>query len=256
VEAPNILKLMYRNILVNTDPGSLTILIGLPALYLVFFGFGFGALASSSPQGSSDYRSYLTPGIMAFQSVMAGTVGGSMLWADRRWGMLAQLLVGPFTRFQYLLGIMFTSLIFGLAGALVMLVAAYALFVSISLTLIGTLFMFGTIAVGSIFFGSLMLLISAMVKSNNAYNSIQILILFVVNFASTVFYPLSQGLPLPIKVLFDVNPLTYVANNVRDGYFGMLATSDLYQLALLCVETIVVLILAARAYVRSDVSFV
>jgi len=187
---------------------------------------------------------------------MAGTVGGSMLWADRRWGMLAQLLVGPFTRLQYLLGIMFTSLIFGLAGALVMLGAAYALLISTSVTLYGAFVMFGSIAVGSIFFGSLMLLISALVKSNNAYNSIQILILFVVNFASTVFYPLSPGLPLPIRVLFLVNPLTYVANSVRAGYFGSLPTGDLYQLALLAIETVAVLILAVRAYVRSDVSFV
>jgi ABC-2 type transport system permease protein len=257
METPNILKLMYRNILVNTDPGSLTILIGLPALYLIFFGFGFGSLASSSSQGLGDYREYLTPGIMAFQSVMAGTVGGSMLWADRRWGMLAQLLVGPFTRLQYLLGIMFTSLIFGLAGALVMLGAAYLLLLtSISVSLFGVVVMFGCIAIGSIFFGSLMLLISALVKSNNAYNSIQILILFVVNFASTVFYPLSPSLPLPIRILFQVNPLTYVANIVRDGYYGTLPMGDVYYLVLLCVETAVVLILAARAYVRSDVSFV
>ncbi|EQD38826.1 ABC transporter permease, partial [mine drainage metagenome] len=59
-----------------------------------------------------------------FQAVMAGTVGGSMLWADRRYGMLAQLLVGPFTRLQYLLGIMFTSVLFGLGGAVVMLALA------------------------------------------------------------------------------------------------------------------------------------
>lgn len=255
METPHILRLMYRNIVVNTDPGSLTILVGLPALYLVFFGFGFGALTSSA-QGSSDYRAYLTPGIMAFQCVMAGTVGGSMLWADRRWGMLAQLLVGPFTRLQYLLGIMFTSLIFGLAGALVMLGVAYVLLISTSVSLFGAFVMFGSIAVGSIFFGSLMLLISALVKSNNAYNSIQILILFVVNFASTVFYPLSPGLPLPIRVLFLVNPLTYVANSVRAGYFGSLPTGDMYQMALLVVETVVVLTLAVRAYVRSDVSFV
>ena len=38
---PNLLRLIYRNILVNTDPGSLVILIGLPGMYLVFFGFGF-----------------------------------------------------------------------------------------------------------------------------------------------------------------------------------------------------------------------
>jgi ABC-2 type transport system permease protein len=242
---------MYRNMVVNRDPGSLIILLGLPAMYLVFFGFGFGSLASSS----SNYLSYLTPGIMSFQAVMAGTVGGSVLWADRRWGMLAQLLVGPFTRLEYLLGIMFTSVLFGLGGALVMLGGALLLLGSLPVTLFGGAIMFGSILVGSIFFGSLMLFISALVKSNNAYNSIQILVIFVVNFASTVFYPLSPGLPLPIKVLFEVNPLTYVADAVRDAYFGTLTTADGYQMAVLCLETVAILFLAVRAYMKSDVSF-
>jgi len=110
--------------------------------------------------------------------------------------------------------------------------------------------------VGSIFFGSLMLLISGMVKSNNAYNSIQILIIFVVNFASTVFYSFSSTLPLPIQVLFQINPLTYVANAARGGFVGTLPASSAWQLPLLVVETVVVLALATRVYVRSDISFV
>jgi ABC-2 type transport system permease protein len=254
LEVPNLLRLIYRNIVVNTDPGSLIILVGLPGMYLVFFGFGFQSLASSGGSGSG-YISFLTPGIMAFQVVMAGTVGGSMLWADRRWGMLSQLLVGPFTRLQYLLGIMLTSLLFGLGGALVMLGIAYALLGTAPTGLLGVGVMFASITVGSIFFGALMLLISALVKSNNAYNSVQILIIFVVNFASTVFYPLSNGLPIVLRVLFEVNPLTYVADAVRGGYSGTLTATDGTQMLLLVAETVVVLFLAVRAYMRSDVSY-
>ncbi len=253
MEAPNITRLIYRNIKVNTDPGSLTILIGLPAMYLVFFGFGFASIASSGSGGAS-YLSYLTPGLMAFQAVMAGTVGGSMLWADRRWGMLAQLLVGPFTRLQYLLGIMLTSVLFGLGGSLVMLLIAYLLLGALPVSLTGVGVMLVVITVGSIFFGSLMLLIAAYVKSNTAYNSIQILVLFLVNFASTVFYPLSPNLPIPLKALFAANPLTYIADAVRAGYFGAFTTTIGYEVILLCAETVVVLVLATRAYMRSDVS--
>jgi len=251
---PNLLRLIYRNIVVNTDPGSLVILVGLPGLYLVFFGFGFQSLASSGGSGNS-YLTYLTPGIMSFQIVMAGSVGGSMLWADRRWGMLAQLLVGPFTRLQYLLGILLTSMLFGLGGALVMLGVAYALLGTIPTQLLALGVIFASITVGSIFFGALMLLLAALVKSNTTYNSIQILLLFVVNFASTVFYPLSSGLPLALRVLFEVNPLTYVADAVRGAYSATLTPQDAYQMLLLVAETVVVLVLATRSYMRSDVSY-
>ncbi len=249
---PNLLRLIYRNIRVNTDPGSLIILVGLPAMYLVFFGFGFQSLAGGS--GSGSYIDYLTPGIMSFQAVMAGTVGGGMLWADRRYGMLAQLLVGPFTRLQYLLGIMFTSVLFALGGAAVMMGMALVLVQVPAISAVAVLVMFAVITLGAIFFGSLMLLISALVKSNNAYNSVQILVIFVVNFASTVFYPISSSLPAALRYLFLINPLTYIANAVRGVFTGTLTASDGIQVAVLAAETVVVLFLATRAYLRSDVS--
>jgi len=254
MQYPNLMKLVYRNIKVNTDYGTLIILIGLPALYLVFFGFGFQSLVSASGSAGT-YLAFLTPGIMAFQTVMAGTVGGSMLWADRRYGMLAQLLVGPFTRLQYLLGIMLTAVMFGLVGAGVMLAGAYLLIGTISIGVVGAAVIVAALLVGSIFFGSLMLLLSALLKSNNAYNSVQVLIIFVVNFASTVFYPLSPKLPLVLQALFDVNPLTYVANTVRDGYSGVVTYGDLYQILGLVAITIIFLSLAVRSYMRSDVSY-
>jgi len=186
---------------------------------------------------------------------MAGTVGGSILWADRRWGMFAQLLSGPFTRLEYLLGIILTSLLFGLGGGAVMLGIAWALLGSGPMSLAAIGVMFGVIVVGSIFFGSLMLFLGALVKSNTAYNSIQILLIFVVNFASTVFYPLSNSLPLALRVLFQINPLTYVADAVRGAYSNSLSLTDGYQVIALAIETIVFLFLAVRAYLRSELSY-
>ncbi|MGI0071868.1 MAG: ABC transporter permease [Thermoplasmata archaeon] len=250
---PNLLRLIYRNVVVNTDPGSLVILLGLPGMYLVFFGFGFQSLEGTGGSGMS-YLVFLTPGIMAFQAVMAGTVGGSILWADRRWGMLGQLLVGPFSRLEYLLGILLTSMLFGLGGAAVMLAVAFGLLHTIPTGFVALGVVFGTIVVGSLFFGALMLLLAALIKSNTAYNSVQILLIFIVNFASTVFYPLSSGLPVVLRALFVANPLTYVSNTVRGAYTGTLSTGDGWETLVLGVETVIMLFLATRAYLRSDVS--
>ncbi len=250
---PNLVRLVYRNLRVNTDPGSLIILLGLPAMYLVFFGFGFQALTSGSGGGMS-YTAYLAPGIMAYQAVMAGTVAGGMLWADRRWGMLAQLLVGPFTRLEYLLGIIATSALFGLGGAALMLGISITLVGTTTVTLAGAGVMLGAIALGSVMFGGAMLLLAALTKSNTTYNSIQILIIFLVSFASTVFYPLSPSLPLTLRILFAVNPLTYVADAARGGYFASLSATNGLEVAILAAETVIFLLLATRAYLRSDVS--
>ncbi len=223
-------------------------------MYLIFFGYGFQSLASAAGGSSHSYLGFLAPGIMSFQAVMAGTVGGSMLWSDRRWGMLAQLLVGPFTRTEYLFGIMLTSLLWGLGGAAVMLALAVVLLGPGTLTVVGGLAIFGAIALGSIFFGSTMLLLAAYLKSNTAYNSVQILLIFFVNFASTVFYGYTPGLPTPLKVLFLLNPLTYIADTARAGYQASLSAHNGLEMLVLVVETVVVLVLATRAYLRSDVS--
>ena len=250
---PNLVRLVYRNLRVNTDPGSLIILLGLPAMYLVFFGFGFQSLAGGSGAGTS-YLAFLAPGIMAYQAVMAGTVAGGMLWADRRWGMLAQLLVGPFTRLEYLLGIIATSALFGLGGAALMLGISVVLTGVTTITLGGIGVMLGAIALGSVMFGGAMLLLAALTKSNTTYNSIQILIIFLVSFASTVFYPLSSSLPLALRILFVVNPLTYIADATRGGYAASLSATNGLEVAVLVAETVIFLVLATRAYLRSDVS--
>lgn len=247
---PTLLRLLYRNVRVNTDPGTLIILLGLPAMYLVFFGYGFQSLQS----GGSNYLGFLAPGILAFQAVMAGTVSGSILWADRRFGMLAQLLVGPFSRVEYLLGIIVSSLLFGLGGAVIMMGVAVVLLGTTTLGAVGIGVMFGTIALGSVLFGALMLLLAALVKSNNAYNSIQILLIFLVNFASTVFYPLTPALPVVLRALFVINPLTFIANAVRSGWAGAIGSLNGTELGILAVEAVVLLVLATRAYLRSDVS--
>ena len=57
MRTPNLLRLIYRNIVVNTDPGSLIILIGLPGLYLVFFGYGFQSITASAGRGRATSRS-------------------------------------------------------------------------------------------------------------------------------------------------------------------------------------------------------
>jgi ABC-2 type transport system permease protein len=246
VNPRNIARLVYRNIMVNTDPASLVILIVLPAMYLIFFGYGFQSLIA--PTGGESYLRFLSPGIMSFQTLIAGTFGGSMLWADRRFGMLTQLLVGPFTRLEYLLGLIITALIFGLVGAFLMLFVAFALLQSLSVTAVGASLMIGSITVGSILFGSIMLLISAYVESNTTYNSIQVLLLFFVNFASPVFYPYSSNLPVAIRVLFFVNPLTYIANMVRDGFLSTVGGADALQFATLTILTGLLLALSKRAY--------
>src|SRR3984893_10221752 len=151
---PNSLRLAWRNLKVNMDPASLVVIIGLPGMYLIFLGTMFVSIVSDFVINgvSFNYTSYLAPGIVAFQTVMAGTIGGSMLWLDRRVGMFSQILSGPFTRSQYLTGIMIATTTASLLGAAVMVTISIPLGTHIVFSLGGLGLVLLNLVVGAILF--------------------------------------------------------------------------------------------------------
>ncbi|MGI0078224.1 MAG: ABC transporter permease [Nitrososphaerales archaeon] len=257
--SPNSVRLAWRNLRVNMDAASLVIIIGLPAMYLVFMGTMFVSVVPPFVVNgvTYDYKTWLTSGIIAFQTVMAGTMGGSMLWIDRRLAMFAQILSGPFTRAQYLMGVIIATTAASLIGALIMIVIAAPIGATLSFSLLGIGFVLLNLVVGGVFFCSLMLFIAAKVDSNQAYNSIQILILFVINFVSTVFYPITSQTPQILQYFSYINPLTYIADGIRSGFSdpaGIFTFQLGIETLVLIIETIVMFFLAYWTYTRVKVS--
>ena len=258
-KVPSSIRLVWRNLKVNMDPASLVVIIGLPAMYLIFLGTMFVSIVSQFDVNGVpyNYTQYLAPGIVAFQTVMAGSIGGGMLWLDRRYGMFTQILSGPFTRSQYLMGIIGATTAASLAGAAVMMAISTPIGGSFSFSAAGIGLVLLNLVVGGIFFCSLMLFIAAKVDSNQTYNSIQILILFIINFVSDVFYPLTSSTPWPLFYFSYLNPLTYIADGIRGGLAPPAALFEIWkplETVVLVIETAVMLILAYRTYTKVKIS--
>jgi ABC-2 type transport system permease protein len=246
----NSYRLMIRNVRVNTDPGTLVFLVLMPTIYLVFMGYMFGTLISQIPVGTTsiNYKEFLSPGIAAFETATAGIVAGGLLWSDRRYGMFEQILSSPYTRAEYLFGILLTTLVFGFIGSGIMMLVSEAFLDYTAISLMGLGLIVVSISLGSLFFGCMFLAIAAKVKSNQAYNSLTILIIFLVDFASTVFYPITSATPEALKILFYVNPLTYIADVVRAGYISTVTTTNFVELLVSLIETIVMVAIAVLLY--------
>jgi ABC-2 type transport system permease protein len=256
-QIPNSIRLAWRNLKVNMDPGSLVVIVGLPAMYLLLQGTMYAAVIPAAFLGGVNYITYLAPGIVAFQTVMAGTVGGSMLWSDRRYGMFSQILSGPFSRTQYLLGIIAATMAASLAGATLMIVLSVPLGSHIVFSLAGIGLVLLNLIVGGVFFCSMMLYIAAKVTSNQAYNSIQIIILFVINFVADVFYPLTSKTPRVLYYAAYANPLTYIADGIRAGLgspSNFFTIWNPLETVVLIVETTCLFLLAYRTYSRVKIS--
>ncbi|MHB8361322.1 MAG: ABC transporter permease [Thermoplasmataceae archaeon] len=218
MKLPAFIRLTIRNVRVNMDPGTMMFMLGLPALYLAVFGVMLEGIIPSVPSSSGpvSYMTFLAPGIIGMEALTAGNIGGGMLWADRRWGMLEQILVGPFRRIDYLMGIMLLAVIFAIGGSTIMTLIAFDTSAHLFITPINILLLVITLAIGTIFFSSLFLILSIRLKSMNAYNTVTIVLFFFLDFASSSFYPITSKTPFILRVFVNLNPLSYIVYSARD----------------------------------------
>ncbi len=260
MKIPAFLRLTIRNVVVNTDMGTMIFMLGLPTLYLFVMGFMFQGIVPTGLQIKQNgldipYTTFLAPGIIALQSFTAGNIGGGMLWSDRRWGMFEQIMVGPFRRFEYLLGIICVSIFFAIVGSLIMLAFALAIPVSFNYNLIGVLSFLVTIVMGTILFSSLFLIISGIAKSMQAYQTITIVLFFLLDFASTSFYNITSSTPVWLVYIADINPLTYISNILRDSFIYGVNYQTFTSMGIIFAGMVVLFAISMRVYrnIRSGI---
>ena len=121
--------------------------------------------------------------------------------------------------------------------------------IGLSLQPVGILYVLYSLVFASLFFGSLSLLISAYVKTDQALNVVFNSILPPLTFVSSIFYPL-EIMPDVIKAIALANPLTYAADIARFGLFGMSSVTFPYALFLLPLLSTISLALAMHAAYR------
>lgn len=258
MKLPAFLRLTIRNIVVNIDVGTLIFMLGLPTLYLFVMGFMFqGIVTTGVPvaNGSVSYTTFLTPGIIALEAFTAGNIGGGMLWSDRRWGMFERIMVGPFRRVDYLLGMITVSIFFALVGSLIMLGFALTIPIAIHVTVETILLSVFAIVVGTMLFSSLFLIISGVAKSMQAYNTITIVLFFLLDFASTAFYPITDKTPLWLRAISGSNPLSFIANILRDSMISTVTNGTLMDSFILFVIMVIFLGISLKIYksIRSGI---
>ncbi len=253
MKTPDFYRLAVRNFKINSDPGTIMFMLGLPTLYLLVMGAMYQSLIPSVSFSSTSitYTDFLMPGIMGMEVMTAGTVGGSMLWSDRRYFMFDQLMAGPFSRISYLLGLITVSLVFAVLGNAIMLGIFYAFVGKLAFNISGVLYAILTLFLGTMIFTSIYLIISIKTKKMQTYNTITIVLFFVIDFASSAFYPITDATPESLRILASLNPLTYITDITRNTLIFDTMSGVFIDLLILGIATFVMLGIALKLY--SDV---
>jgi ABC-2 type transport system permease protein len=217
-----VLRLVNRNLTATIDKPFLIWQIIFPLVYIFVAGYAYTSIIPSVQIGSItvDYPAFIASGMIGFNVMNSSLIAGTMIWTDRRNGMFEQILVGPFTRAQYIASNILTITMIGLISAGIIFAASLpTVFVNAPISFATLPYMVISIILGSIFFGSLAIIASIRLRSTERFQiTINTMFLFFA-FVSTTFYP-SQGVPEALASAFHVNPLTYVIDIIRYGLFA------------------------------------
>jgi ABC-2 type transport system permease protein len=249
------IRLVNRNLTISLNMGFVIWQIVFPLIYIFVAGFAYTALIHQVPFGdrSLGYPAFIATGMIGFNIMNSTLISGIIIWNDRRHGMFEQILVGPFTRSQYILSNVYTIGIIGLVSAAMITAVGYPLFfqdVKFNILTV-PLVVFSSIT-GSILFGSIASIISTRLKSSEGFNVVINTVFLFFAFVSTAFYP-AQGAPPILSSAFYFNPLTYLVDVVRAGIFGHFDGLVAQEMVILAAGAGILFAVATRMLSRLEV---
>jgi ABC-2 type transport system permease protein len=189
----------------------------MPLIFLVIFGAGFGQMIGSSMPPGVNYIQFMYPGIIAMTVLMSSIMSAiSIVW-DREFGFLKEILVSPLGRSGIVLGKAAGGAAVAVLQAIIMLILAPILGVSLSFSMVLELVL--VIIIVSVSLSGLGLLVASRMQSQQGFQVVVQLIIMPLIFLAGVFYPVNN-VPVWMEVISKVNPLTYGVDAIRQLFLG------------------------------------
>lgn len=196
--------------------------LGQPILFLMAFGYGFGAMFRAAGEG--DYIQFLAPGVIGM-SIIFGSIfnGMSLIW-DRQFGFLKETLVAPVSRFAIMFGrTLGGATTAAMQGCVVLAVTFVAGFRPESWALIPAAILV-MILIGLVF-ASLGLMFGSLLADMQGFQLIMNFIVMPLFFLSGALFPLKDT-PMVMQWIAGVDPVSYGIDAMRillidQGHFSL-----------------------------------
>ncbi|MFJ4787869.1 ABC transporter permease [Streptomyces sp. NPDC088794] len=189
-----------------------------PALWLLIFGQTFTRI-KAIPTPGIPYIDYLAPGIIAQSAMFIAIFYGIQIIWERDAGILNKLLVTPTPRSALITGKAFAAGVKSLIQAVVVIVIAAILGVSLTWNPLKLLGVGAVVILGSAFFSCLSMTIAGIVLSRDRLMGFGQAITMPLFFGSNALYPVSV-MPGWLQVVSKINPLSYEVDALRGLLLG------------------------------------
>jgi ABC-2 type transport system permease protein len=194
-----------------------------PILYLIVFGFGFGAIYTKA--GAGNYIQYLVPGVIAMSILFTSIFTGIEVIWDRQFGFLKETMVAPVSRFEIMLGrTLGGATVAVIQGAIVLVLAMIIGFRPTNPGMIPLTLVFAFLI--GILFTSLGTAIASRLQDMQGFQLIMNFLVMPIFFLSGALFPI-MGFPPALRVLSRLDPLTYGV----DGLRGTLINASTFGIA-------------------------
>jgi ABC-2 type transport system permease protein len=192
----------------------------------IFFGEGVAPLGAVSV----NYMTFMTAGVVGMTILFTCLYSGQNIQFDKQYGLMKEIVVSPMPRSQILLGVTLGGITKALIQAVIVILFGYVLGIQFffGLTATAALTAIGGVLFFAVLFSlSMMFLSSAIamkVRDHNVSQAIITILTLPLFFASNALYPL-DSLPMALKIVAYLNPLTHFINGMR--FYGI--SSDFYS---------------------------
>jgi ABC-2 type transport system permease protein len=222
--------------------------LGQPLLYLLSFGFGFGAIFAKAGQGN--YMQFLAPGMIGMTILFTSIFSGIELMFDRQFGFLKEMLVAPQPRLLLMIGRTLggaTTAIF--QGIIVVVICMLCGFRPTSL--LGIPVALGYMVLISVMFTALGTAIACSLNDMQGFQMVMNFLVMPIYFLSGALFPLTN-IPAVMKFFAAIDPLSYGVDGMRSALIHQGVFGELVDIAVLAGLTLAFLAIGARQFSRIE----
>lgn len=187
-----------------------------PLIFWLVIGLGVGR-TFAAPGHEGGYSTYFFPGMILMVVLFTAIFSTISLIEDRRDGFLQGVLVAPVSRLSILLGKAAGCSILAVGQAMLLMLLAPLAGIPLSITSFGLVIL--ALCVVAVAMSGLGLLIAWPMTSTQGFHAIMNVLLMPMWLVSGALFPLRDDMSLPIRVLMQLNPMTYMLGLVRHAMF-------------------------------------
>lgn len=224
--------------------------LGMPLFFLLVLGFGLNSIVQIPGMGQN-YIGFIIPGIISMSVLFTSVFSGIQIIWDKQFGFLKETLVAPVSRMEIMLGQTMGGATTAFIQGIIILILS--LFIGMNITSIyGFLIAFVFMVLIGLSFTAFGIAIASKMDDMHGFQLIMNFVIFPIFGLSGALFPI-DSLPLWLKSIAMIDPLTYGVEGIRYGLSGTSQINPFFSFVMLTGFTVFMVVLGASLFRKINV---